>query len=190
MINKIAKRVCNSLIKHGTVNSDLEEVYVYGIELLLSFLFSVSLIIAIGFCAGKTIETLVFLIMFIMIRKFTGGFHASTYLKCQICTISSYLIALHISVEFELPIIAKALLIIIGTATVSLIGPIENPNKPIDKESMNRYKTIGTFMFVGFGIIGLLLSYSLPGISNLMIYALTLILLLMLVSFIGRRIKE
>ena len=87
MNNKLSVLLSRKLIISGIIQKEFEAIYIYGFELLLSFVVSVSIILALSILIRKFFESLIFLVLFIAIRQFTGGFHARTYLKCQIFTM-------------------------------------------------------------------------------------------------------
>ena len=66
MNHKLSVLICQKLAKHGIISKDIEEVYIYGFELILSFLISVSIILTIGIFITKIFETIVFLVLFIL----------------------------------------------------------------------------------------------------------------------------
>ncbi len=189
MLSKISNKICKSLIRRGTVTDEYEEIYIYGIELLLSFIFSVTVIMIIGIIINRPFETVLFLTIFIFTRKFTGGFHANTYMRCQICTISSYLLVLCSSLYVDISLTLKAIMTISGIAIVALIGPIENPNKPIAHNSIIKYKLMGTCIYACIGTMGLL-CYNDQIISNIIVFSLVLVVLLMVIPYFERRLKN
>ena len=73
MLNKTAVRLAKKLLSLQIITEEVFDIYVYGLELLLSFFFSSSVIVIIGTILGRVIETLVFLLVFVLLRSFTGG---------------------------------------------------------------------------------------------------------------------
>ena len=73
MLNKTAASLANRLMLHGVITNDVLDIYIYGFELLLSFLFSTTLMVISGFLINKIPETIVFLTVFILLRSFTGA---------------------------------------------------------------------------------------------------------------------
>ena len=90
MLNKSAKKITDMLLSHQVISGEQYDIYVYGFELLISFLFSTMLILIAGIIFNAFIRTLAFLVVFIILRSFTGGFHALTYAVCTVITLSTY----------------------------------------------------------------------------------------------------
>lgn len=190
MENKLSKRICSLLLKWGVITAELEEVYIYGFELLISFLFSTFTVLLIGALLHQMICTLIFLLIFIFVRQFTGGYHAKTYFRCQFCTISSYLIVLTLSLNTTIPIWAFLILGIVGLTVIGAWGPIENPHKPLTINEKRKHKLTGFILFVSTSIIGSLVCLFNSKLSNVIFYTLTLIIALMIIPKLSERRKK
>ena len=142
MLNKTAVRLAKKLLLLQIITEEVFDIYVYGLELLLSFFFSSSVIVIIGAILGRVIETLVFLLVFALLRSFTGGYHANSYLMCSIVTFSTYGVVLLLSELFALPLIAYIVLAIFGGVLVLAFVPIEHPNKRISDSQKKKYKIV------------------------------------------------
>ena len=60
MEHKLSLIVCNRLLKNGVITEDMKDIYVYGFDLLFSFLISTSIIITIGLITGHALQTFLF----------------------------------------------------------------------------------------------------------------------------------
>lgn len=137
MIAKLAKSIAHFFVEKEIVNSEDEEVYVYGMELLFSTLFNIILAVIIGAVTSSMLETAIFLAAFISVRQCIGGYHAETYWGC-ISIFGVVLIAFATIVKltpeaFVIPISIAST--IVSFILVLLFAPVEHPNKPLsDKE--------------------------------------------------------
>lgn len=190
MSHKLSVLFSQKLVKLGTIPKEHEAVYIYGFELICSFLFSVTLILILGAMIRKIIETVVFLILFILIRQFTGGFHATTYLKCQVCTICFYFFAIGLTLNIRPSIGVVALLMIFGTLVILIIGPIESPNKPLSNHQRKKNKRRGVVLFECACMLGFFFYRAKPFISGMIFYSLLLIIILMIIPYLERRIHH
>lgn len=190
MNHKLSILFSQRLIQLGIISKEHEEIYVYGFELILSFMSSVTIVLFLGAIIHKIIETLIFLTLFIVIRRFTGGFHAETYLKCQICTIGFYLCVLGLTLVDQPSLLIHVLLMIFGTLIIILIGPIESPYKPLSNKQRKINMLRGVVLFESAFLIGVFLHKRNPYISNVIFYSLLLIIILMIIPHIGRRIHH
>jgi accessory gene regulator B len=122
------------------------EVYKYGIEILLSTVIDVVLIVFFGTLFGNTLNGLLYLIVFIPLRQFTGGFHAKTHLRCTLCSISVFSLICFINV-FLFPyinIIALEVFILLGFIVIVIYAPVINVNKILTekKAKINKKRSI------------------------------------------------
>ena len=114
MLNKMAKKLSNRLLKNEVITEDVIDVYVYGFELIISSLVNTLVIILAGSLLGEIVQTMSFLFVFILLRSFTGGYHANTYTKCSIVTFSTYVTVLLLSHYINIPKFAYMILLILG----------------------------------------------------------------------------
>ena len=73
MERKLSLWLVDKLYRKATISNEYREVYIYGLELIFSFIISTSIIMTIGFALRQVIPTVTFLITFIVIRQYTGG---------------------------------------------------------------------------------------------------------------------
>ena len=182
MLNKTAVRLANKLLSLQIITEEVFDIYVYGVELLLSFFFSSLVIAIIGAIFGRVIETLVFLLVFVLLRSFTGGYHANSYLMCSIVTFSTYGTILLLAELFSLPLIAYIVLAILGGAMVLAIVPIEHPNKKISKSQKKKYKIVSFILFLTFCVLGILLCCANISLSRIIFFTLMADLILLFVK--------
>ena len=187
MEHKLSLLVCNRLLKKGVITEELKDVYIYGFDLLFSFLISTTIILTIGIIVGQIVPTLFFLITFILVRRYTGGYHANTYLKCQICTISFYLISLLLSIFLNTHIYLFVGMGFIGIVIILLFGPIENPHKPLTNDEKKKHKITGLILFSLVCISGSIVKYFNDTWGNMFFYTLLIIIVLMIIPLFERR---
>ena len=168
-----------TLLKKNIINRDLFEVYVYGTELFLSFLFTNIIIIIIGIIIEQVIPTLLHLLIFIIIRRFTGGYHASTYLKCKITMILIYALVIILANYTKINMFGFILLLLYGNFIIYIAAPVENPNKKLTDKQKVKFKKLSYIAFsitTGFGII---LFYYFDTLGKTVFYSLTSVITLM-----------
>ena len=187
MEHKLATYVCNQLLELDVINSEYFDVYVYGIELLLSFLTSTIIILSIGILLGQVVNTIIFLLVFIIVRRFTGGYHANTYLLCKICTVGTYLIVMSMSLFHPIySTLCYIILVISGLPVIIIWGPVDNPNKPLEANEKKKHKAISILLYISTLIIGLILLKVSLTLSNVVCYTLAAIIILMIISILTK----
>lgn len=182
MENKISKQICNYMLHTGIIDGELLDVYIYGMELLISFIFSTVIILCIGFISNTLILTLIYLFIFIGIRRYTGGYHANSYIMCKIITIGTYITVLCLSRYTSIDIIQYFICTLVGIPIIIMWGPIENPNKPLTNYEKKRSRLIALISYIITMFIGLLVYTYYETLGNVICYTLMSIITLMIIS--------
>lgn len=78
----VEKRIYNILEKYVESDKD-KEIYCYALILLWTTIISMGTIMFIGFCAGMLVSSIIYILVLMTIRTKTGGYHASSYIKCN-----------------------------------------------------------------------------------------------------------
>ena len=172
MLYKLSARLADRLFNHGVIAEEDKDIYVYGFQLLISFLFSTSLVLLIGAVLGKIAETLAFLIVYILLRSFSGGYHANSYAVCTIVTVSVYLIVILMSSLVNVNLIAYLSLFILGIILLALMAPVRHPNKKISSKDTIKYKIISLGLFSIFVCIGIYMLSRNIKLANSVFYTL------------------
>lgn len=181
MLEKASKSITNSLRKKGIVLDEFADVYQYGFELLLSFLISTGLVILAGIILNRFIETLVFLLAFISLRSFTGGFHAMKYWICTVSTFGVYSLVMFVSFYVSVSFYVFYILFLTGSIILYIKAPVGNPNKELTKKQKSKYKWISLALFFGLLLIGYVFVKSNSAISSTVCFTLIIDLVLMFV---------
>lgn len=191
MISHISEQMLQYLLKSRVINDSDEEkeYYRYGIEITISSLLNIILIIVIGIIFRNVFESIIFLSFFMLIRQFTGGYHADTYFKCNLSVCISFisvLIMYHSTYE-KITISLSVYISILCVAIILFLCPIENVNKPIPKYKRNFFKYVSAILGIVYGIIGtVLISLSIK-YGVLILYTLVLVTALIIAAIIKDR---
>lgn len=153
MINSLATYITNKYFNEN--DKYPKEVYVYGIELLISSCISTSVILLIGLLSNTFFESVIFLVSFSAIRVYTGGYHSMTYLRCNIISALSY-VAIAVFLYLFRETISNQFVMLscyIVTMLLSLIfAPVKHENKELSESDIKKYKNLSllviTFVFI------------------------------------------
>lgn len=141
MIEKCADVIVDWLIKSDVVEEDDKELYSYAVYSLVLSISPLLLAIGFGLCMGCVSQSIVVVLPFVIIRKYSGGYHTKRLWSCLVC--SSLLLLLCITASFYVKCGWLLAIFTIG-ATVSLIyfSPIDNENRVLSKYEKIQYKKI------------------------------------------------
>ena len=191
MLNKIAYKIANKLLANKAIKEEVLDIYVYGLELLLSSIFSAGVIITIGARLGRFPETVAFLLTFSVLRSFTGGYHANSYWTCSVITLSVFGIVIILSEIINVQLFWYGILTVIGILLLLIFAPVDNPNKRLTAVQKQKFKIISLAVFMTIIILGLCLNLILSNINDVIFFALIAdIFLLFIKNPKERRIKH
>lgn len=91
MIEKSAKYFTEKLVSKKLVRNEDRDIYQYGIEVLLSTAINIMLLLVIGIITKTVLLSICHFLILATVRTLTGGYHASTYLKCEIVGCVTYI---------------------------------------------------------------------------------------------------
>lgn len=160
MIAKLAKSTAYFFVEKQVVKKEDEEVYAYGMELLYSSIFNIALAAIIAIITNTIYQTAAFLITFIVIRQYIGGYHARTHLGCMsIFAVVLYcfaVLARYIPAECEVWI--SMLAIVLAMFLILRFAPVEHPNKPLSGKEKSRLRKRGIISAFTVFILALFMS--------------------------------
>lgn len=145
------------LIKNETIMEEDRELYEYAVYSLLITLASLLPTIAIGCVIGSLTTSIVLILPFMVIRKFSGGFHAKHAWTCLCCSCGLLTVCFLAASEIRFHV---WLWIITAGAALSLIvfSPVDSENRRLQPEEKKEYKQKAGRIALGIlGIIALLL---------------------------------
>lgn len=75
-MRKITARIVRFFIESKVIDETDQEIYEYGLEILIENVMLTVFLLLFGVMIGKGIETCIFLFSFCWLRRFCGGYHA------------------------------------------------------------------------------------------------------------------
>lgn len=158
-MNKIVKEKLYEILiqkelEKGLIKKEDVSVYRYGYTLMLEMFINVALAIIIGAIMHEITLVFIFLVVFIPLRSYAGGYHADKAWQCVILSNIAIIVAIYLS-NFLSGIIqtVPAILadILLGTVIVKL-SPVQSINKKLSYLEINHCKK-AAFLIVIIQII-------------------------------------
>lgn len=159
MIKFISSKAACILCKEDT--DEMRELYEYAIYILLSGLFHLCSVVALGLCFNMVLESLIFYCSFILIRKFAGGYHAKTPTRCYMFSVVSSIVAVYlikyISYSNSICYYIFVIIEILCVMFIMVKSPLDNDNKPLNDKEKKIYKFFSVVISLLLFVISLLL---------------------------------
>lgn len=188
-MNYLVSKILAFITDQNVISSDeeVQDFYRYGIEITISSLLNIILVLSIGLLIHHVIESVIFLSLFILIRSFTGGYHADTYFRCNLLMCVTFILTIfaNIITSDKITLSIAIGLVCLTEITVVLLGPIENKNKPIDGSKKPKLKIMGLIVTLTVNCIGIIFVKSYIG--TMIIFTCLLIAALMAAAIIKEK---
>ncbi len=155
MIARLSKRIASFFVRNEVIKSEDEEVYEYGLQLLLSTVFNGVIALTLAIISGTVLQCVCYLAVFVLLRKSAGGYHAKTHFGC--CCILAVVLSLFIMFIKFVPNEAYGIVATIAVAfsvvIILMFAPLEHENKPIIDRDKNRLRKISVIYAVLFTLL-------------------------------------
>jgi len=162
MLLQSAQFCCTILLKHNIIRKEDSDIYRYGFELLFSNAFTTLSILALSYIAGLPLAGWLYLLISIPLKTSVGGYHAPTYRKCYILSMSCFLsiIALNYYLS-SFSLFENYLILILIPASLYIFqkAPVKNANHPVGTKVLKRNRTRAR-IYVSLFCLVLFLLYS------------------------------
>jgi len=133
MIHSLASNIALFFATNHQIKLEEKEVYVYGMEFVISTVVNFFIILLISVCIGRLWESIAYVSGFILLRRYIGGYHATTHMNCFLTFLFVYsanmLVVLFLKNSDNR--IISILLVSIVLILVFLQKPVTNRNKHI-----------------------------------------------------------
>lgn len=156
MIKKCAAKIADWLIRCEAAEETERELYEYAVYSIFLTVSPVILAIAFGFLFGTVWQSILIILPFVIVRKFSGGYHTKS---AGTCLIGSSLL-LMLCIVFSLWIKCNWLLMIntiLSAVSLICFSPIENENRLLSEEERVCYKKVTAIIVISFILIILIL---------------------------------
>lgn len=191
VIETISDKITMFIYRNASLDEDMKEIYKYGIEITISSLLNVVLVLLCAVFTGDIINGITYLICLIPMRSYCGGYHASTYLKCNTAMLVTFISV--ITVNFIITqlvgheIIVLAVLDILAFVPIWLFAPVKNPNKELDDKKARKCRCISVILYIFWSMTGYALIVADCMYGSIIIITLTAISVLILLEILLRR---
>ena len=142
MIKRMAGWIVTWQINRQTLESRDEALYLFAYESMIGQLANILIAVLIAFVLHSWLPVAVFLVSYIPLRSYAGGYHADSHGMC--CVVSAVILIVVSCLDkvldgaFFMPLGMSALMI--SGAAVFSLAPVADHNKPLDMEERKRYQ--------------------------------------------------
>lgn len=145
---KIVTVLSERMAEKEIIKQEDISIYQYGIENGIILSLNMLTAVSIGLVTGRLIEILAFLLAFISLRSFSGGFHLESKVMCYICSnlillIPAYAaeISRYCSKMFSSTVINIEIVIVMcATVIIFINSPMDSNKRKLDLAERKHFK--------------------------------------------------
>lgn len=144
-VESICKDISHKVGQELEYDKNKIAVINYGLFAFVQTVFSILLVLIFGWIFNCLNEALIIAFSASILRKYSGGVHATTPLKCaifgMILSVGMSIIVNNINISFKLVILIGVVIFIISYYLIYKLAPVDSAAKPIRKvENIKRLK--------------------------------------------------
>lgn len=158
MFYQLSEQITNKLQEYVTIPAEDRENYRYGVQQSLILLLNLFSTLVISILCGTIAECTVYLLVFIPLRSYAGGYHARTHAQCYICSMILITIILLTMKSFPYISWIYEVFSVVGIVFIFLFSPVEDTNKQLDELETIVYRKKSLFILTIISVI-LILSF-------------------------------
>lgn len=149
MIEKIVNALLSRQILLGNLKEEDISVYRYGYTLMFERIINYIITILIVAITGEWLIVIAFLLSFIPIRSYAGGWHAEKFIVCTV--LSNVTILLSIIITDSIVIKNSIYIVVLEAALFFIIyrnAPVQNKNKKLTEKECHTYKKVTLIILI------------------------------------------
>lgn len=161
MLENLAKSTARFFVSQNIVKSEYEDIYAYGMEILLSTVINGVIVLFIAILSDTVLPSLLFFTAFILMRRSAGGYHAKTHIGCMMILIAVHLmfmVLINVIPDSIIPILSY-FSIAYSCISVYLFAPIEHPNKPLSSGDRRKLRVKSLIYILSISVVDLLMIF-------------------------------
>lgn len=160
MIDRLVLNIADFFMSRNIITDNNKDMCVYGLSLIIAGVINILVILFAGAVTGNLMLAILFLMVLIPLRMFTGGYHANTHIGCNIVFLGVFLLSVSVLkylVDNGLDIYSW-MAVSLGIFVVSKFAPMENSNKILSEAQKAKYKIISLAIYSIWVIMALILN--------------------------------
>lgn len=170
-MDSFVNRMLQLLLNEELIQFEEKDIYEYGLHIFFLKIIHVASILFFSIVFKNTIEILIFMTCYMVLRKYTGGYHAHTSISCLAISILMVFV-IYYSNNFMI-FLVQLPIVIMSVMVICILSPIISINNPFDHEQIQHNRKYSIFLSILFFIFWVLaVIFGLPIFSTAITYSL------------------
>lgn len=190
MLRRISEYIVDWQIRKSILTGNQRVVYLYAYEVFLNQVINILIAFLLAFIMRAPMQVLVFIVSYIPLRSYCGGYHAETNGGCTI--VSAFLIVLvclaERAITGNLVFTLLPVALIISGGLIFRFAPVSSKNKPLDEEETARYRIRSRWIWLAEAVIGLAFCFIWIRVSTIIALSHILLSFMMVCGMLKKRV--
>ena len=141
-MHQLADRLSSFFVSQALIPSEKQYIYTYCFESLFSLLLFYGGIFILAIYFKILIPTLWYISCFCVFRSMSGGYHATTHIRCFLLSMTTYLLFVILYLQFPIQFYSFniTVLAILNTLILFFCAPLEHPNNPLTPDRCQKFR--------------------------------------------------
>jgi len=156
----ILTKIVNNWSESGFIEKSDEEIYVYGLDLLIFTILNMLAILITSVIINRFTESAILLATIIPLQSYGGGYHAKTHLRCFLIMYIGWWGLMYI-IPFITSLVAFVMSVI-SVVIIFCLAPVPHKNVKMSTEHRLKLRTVIRIISLSIGLlsVALLLLFS------------------------------
>lgn len=180
------------MLSRNIIEDNDVEVCKLGLQIVFSDSVNILCIVLIGCLANRLLFSLIYIMVFCGIRKFSGGFHAKTFLVCRLSMIGTFMTALLLERVFaKVAILTSLFCVVVSMLIIIAFSPIVHPNRSLTIYEIKANRLVSILLSALCSGMALYLSFNKNKVGLYLSLTLFAVVVLMCIGkFANNKFKE
>ena len=158
-MKKQTEAVVKWMMQYDVISREEKGLYIYALHSGILLILPLILAGSIGFCLGDIKVGIALVLPYMILRKFSGGYHTKTIFHCMIGSLSLLFLCIRLAMQIKYN---WKLMLFTGISSIGLLifSPIDNENRVLDNEEKHRFKKLIAFWICILHILCIILIWS------------------------------
>lgn len=148
MIHLLSYKLIQHAIQNEYIKHEQADEYVYALNILLNILITDITMLAIGYFMNMLWECILFWLVYKVLRKYCGGFHFGTSLKCYLSSCFMCPAVLVIVQYAPYSQLIWGAITSITAIILFILSPVAAENKPLDEKEKKIFSRVAKILII------------------------------------------
>ncbi len=181
MFKTPSKKLVNIALQRNIIQPNDVEECVYGINTFFTIALNIITIFIVGLLTHMLIEITLYIVIFKSLRRYVGGSHSPTALRCYISSFITYTASILVIKYYPLPEYWTMIIALLSAAIMFVFAPVEAIKKPLDDLERRVFKK-RAYIRISICLMLFILLYFLPSVPYAYDYSVVIMISMLTVA--------